>query len=148
MSNRTGENAKALRTLVLAADYYRQAVATALGLGPTDATAMSQLRAAGEMNARELATRLGLTPSAVTAVLGRLERAGLAERIRHPTDRRQIVVCLTEDGVATLDRSEHWLNDVLEFMDCRPDATNEVLSSLASALQKQSDLVREEAENS
>lgn len=143
MSSQTEENAKVLRRLVLAADYYRQAVATALGLGPTDATAMSQLHAAGEMNARELATRLGLTPSAVTAVLGRLERAGQAQRIRHPTDRRQIVVSLTEEGVDTLKRSELWLNEVLAHMDCDPEETNGVLSALATALKTQSAQIRD-----
>lgn len=147
MSNQTDGTVRALRALVLAADLYRHTVASALGVGPSDATAMSQLRAAGPLNAREIAVRTGLTPSTVTALLGRLEAAGLAERSPHPTDRRQVVVTLTDDGNATLDRSEKWLIDVLGHMDVRSEETEVVLVALRAALDTQAARIREEAEN-
>lgn len=147
MTNQTDGTVRALRALVLAADHFRQTVGNALGVGASDATAMSQLRAAGPLNAREIATRTGLTPSTVTALLGRLEVAGLAQRSPHPTDRRQIVVSLTEEGNAQLDQSERWLADVLAHMDGRSDETERVLVALRAALDIQDARIRDESEN-
>ena len=41
-----------------------------------------------------------LTSSALTALVDRLERQGVAERVRHPRDRRRTIVHLTERGAA------------------------------------------------
>lgn len=146
MSNQTDENVRALRALVLAADLFRHAVAGALGVGSSDVTAMSQLRAAGKLNARELAGRTGLTPPTVTALLRRLEAAGLAERSPHPTDRRQVVVTLTDEGNVRLDRSERWLIDVLGHMNVQSDETASVLVALRAALDLQAAQIRRETE--
>lgn len=147
MSNQTGGTVRALRALVLAADNYRHTVAAALDVGPSDATAMSLLRAAGSLNAREIATRTGLTPSTVTALVGRLEAAGLAQRVRHPTDRRQVVVSLTDAGNAQLDRSERWLTEVLAHLDTGPEETERVLIALRATLDLQGARIREKTEN-
>lgn len=141
-----GGDIRALRALVLAADRYRHAVAAALDMGPSDAVAMGQLRA-GALNARELATRTGLTPSTMTALLRRLEKAGLAQRSPHPTDRRQIVVSLTDAGHAELDRSERWLAGVLEHMDASPAEAERVLVALREALDIQSAAIQETPES-
>jgi DNA-binding MarR family transcriptional regulator len=51
-----------------------------------------------------LAEMTALPPSTMTNVIDRLERDGLAERVRHPTDRRKVLVTLTGKGTALLER--------------------------------------------
>jgi|SRR5579875_3243652 len=147
MSNQTDANVRALRSLVLASDRFLQAVAAALGVGPSDAMAMAHLRSAGPLNARELADRMSLTPSTVTALLGRLEAAGLARRDPHRTDRRQVVVSLTEEGNARLNRSQEWLAEVLGHMQTESGETERVLVALRGALDVQAGLIRERSED-
>lgn len=48
----------------------------------------------------ELAGLLGVDPANLTAVVDDLERAGLAERLAHPSDRRAKVVVATASGAA------------------------------------------------
>lgn len=147
MTQQSEANIRALRALVLSADLFRQAVADAFGVGPSDLTTMSQLRSAGELNARELASRTGLTPSTMTALFRRLEAAGLAERSPHPSDRRQIVVALTAKGEALLERSEGWLSGVLAHLDAQADEAESVLVDLRTALDIQRAHIRDEVEN-
>lgn len=42
-----------------------------------------------------LARHLGVTSASMTALLDRLERAGAIERVRHPSDRRSLVIVAT-----------------------------------------------------
>lgn len=52
----------------------------------------------GPMTQRALAARLGVTPRNVTGLLDALEADGLVVRGAHPTDRRAILVSLTQQG--------------------------------------------------
>ena len=52
----------------------------------------------------ELARELSLTSSAATALVDRLERHGVAERVRHPSDRRRTIIRLTSRGELLADR--------------------------------------------
>jgi DNA-binding MarR family transcriptional regulator len=56
------------------------------------------LRDRGVLRPGQLGERLGLTSASITALIGRLERVGYAHRLRHPTDRRSILVELTPAG--------------------------------------------------
>ncbi|HWC21309.1 MAG TPA: MarR family transcriptional regulator [Flexivirga sp.] len=138
------QRAAQLRGLVLAAEHFRQVVAEQFGIGMTEAAALSHLRRQGPLSARELAELTGLTPSTVTALLGRLEAADLAERTPHPTDRRQIVVRLTAAGNAHLDRSDQWLAEVLDRVDTAdPAEADRVMAGLTAAFDAQSRSIRE-----
>jgi DNA-binding MarR family transcriptional regulator len=72
----------------LARDRLRAAMAGMLGLGLTDLDALEQLELNGPLPQRELGSRLLLTSGAVTMLVDRLERLGLARRTPHPSDRR------------------------------------------------------------
>src|SRR3954447_7401197 len=98
----------ALRVLLLAAHSFRQGLAAALGLTVSDTYALSHLAAAGNPSAGELAHRAGLAPSSVTALLDRLERAGLVQRAVRPGDRRAQQISLTEHGRQVLALSSRW----------------------------------------
>jgi DNA-binding MarR family transcriptional regulator len=87
-----------LRALIMAGERYRSSVATAVGLGTTESQAISYLAVHGARGQSDLARDLSLTSSAATALVDRLERHGAAERARHPTDRRRMIIRLTGRG--------------------------------------------------
>jgi DNA-binding MarR family transcriptional regulator len=86
------ENAfgSAVRAYQTAVDNFDQAVADHVGINRTDARCVDLIDQAGGMTAGELARAAGLTTGAVTAVVDRLESAGLARRAADPNDRRRV----------------------------------------------------------
>jgi DNA-binding MarR family transcriptional regulator len=80
----------AVRAYQTAVDNFDQAMADHIGLNRTDARCADLIDQAGGMTAGELAKAAGLTTGAVTAVIDRLEKAGIAQRIADPTDRRRV----------------------------------------------------------
>ena len=74
------EAVSSLRLLILAGENYRQTAAQNLGLGITEAQALSYLATQGDRGQNQIADDLGITSSAATALVDRLERQGVAER--------------------------------------------------------------------
>lgn len=72
-------------------------LAATSGLAPTDATALRalDLMVGGEQPVGALGRELGLSSGAMTGLIDRLERAGLAQRHADPGDRRRVLVSLT-----------------------------------------------------
>jgi DNA-binding MarR family transcriptional regulator len=66
------------------------------GLNRTDMRALEILGRGGRSQPTELARALGFTTGGVTAVLDRLERAGYVRRRPDPSDRRRLVVEVTD----------------------------------------------------
>ena len=62
------------------------------------------LGASGDMHMSDLVARLGVSLSTVSGLVDRIVDQGLATRRDDPADRRQVVVALTEQGTAFLDR--------------------------------------------
>lgn len=58
----------------------------------------------GPLNLGAVAAGLGVHPSNATRAVDRLVTAGLLDRSDDPTDRRHLVLRLTEDGAALVDR--------------------------------------------
>lgn len=82
-----------MREFTARAVLFQDTVARSAGLAPTDLQGAHLLLLYGPMTPGELASLLGITAGgAVTGVVDRLERAGLARRSREPTDRRRVVV--------------------------------------------------------
>jgi DNA-binding MarR family transcriptional regulator len=79
-----------------AGDAMDQAAAEFLGVHRTDTRLLDVLQMQGRMSAGELAKAGHLSPGAVTAALDRLERAGYVRRVRDETDRRRVLVEITE----------------------------------------------------
>jgi DNA-binding MarR family transcriptional regulator len=120
-----------LRRLILAAEHYRQSVSLAIGLGTTESQALSSLALHGERGQSDLARDLQLTSSASTALVDRLERQGVAERTRHPRDRRRTIVRLTERGRQIAHESQNCLAHALQLLG--PDQLVGFASGLAVA---------------
>jgi DNA-binding MarR family transcriptional regulator len=71
---------------------YSQAVAERLGIGSADLECLDLIALRGPMPAGAIAEAVGLTSGAITGVVDRLERAGLARRERSSEDRRIVMV--------------------------------------------------------
>jgi DNA-binding MarR family transcriptional regulator len=91
---------RALRELLLAAAVANHAIARRLDLGPTDLTALDHLLDGRPRGTRELADLLGMRSPSASALVDRLEAAGLVRRTPHPTDRRRVHVEPTPAGRA------------------------------------------------
>jgi DNA-binding MarR family transcriptional regulator len=83
-----------------AVDDFDRENARLLGVNGTDLRCLELLLGSGELTPRELGERLNLTTGSVTAMLDRLERLDLLSRGPHPTDRRKVVVRMTEVGAS------------------------------------------------
>jgi DNA-binding MarR family transcriptional regulator len=62
------------------------------------------LGAVGELHMSDLVVQLGVSLSTVSGLVDRIVDQGLATRRDDPADRRQVVVALTAQGTALLDR--------------------------------------------
>lgn len=67
-----------------------------LKIGQTDLDCLNIIEATSGLTAGQLATESGLTTGAVTAVIDRLDKAGLARRVADPSDRRKVKVEVTQ----------------------------------------------------
>jgi DNA-binding MarR family transcriptional regulator len=83
----------------------------------TQLSAMGTLKKHGPMSAGELASCERVQPPSMTKVLATLEERGLVRRETHPSDRRQVIVAITDDGLALLDSERRsrdaWLSQRL-----------------------------------
>ena len=75
-----------------------------LGVNETDLHCLNIIENSGGLSAGELAVQSGLTGGAVTGVLDRLHRAGLARRVPEPGDRRRVNVEVTPEFYAQAGR--------------------------------------------
>ena len=92
-----GEVGLAMQRYQRSVQAFDDAVGRRLGLGPADLRCLDWL-ADGPKTAGQLATATGLRPAATTALIDRLTRKGLVERVRSDADRRQVIVQMTPQG--------------------------------------------------
>jgi DNA-binding MarR family transcriptional regulator len=84
-----------------ATDVVDELIAQLLGVNRTDARCLDILDERGSMSAGDLAEASRLSTGAITAVIDRLDRAGLARRVPDPADRRRVLVELTPKAYET-----------------------------------------------
>lgn len=77
------------------------------GLNRGDVGVLSALRIAenNRLSPTQLFTGLMLSSAGITSRLDRLEKSGLVRRERHPSDRRGVLVELTDEGRSILERA-------------------------------------------
>jgi DNA-binding MarR family transcriptional regulator len=90
-----GELVTAVRASQTATEMLDAAIADYLGVNDTDFRCLDILDQEGPMTAGRLARRARLSPGAMTTLLDRLERRGLARRVRDSDDRRKVLVEVT-----------------------------------------------------
>ena len=117
------------RALAAVRDYgihltlFRNAVSEWAGLNTTDMECLRLLFLKGTATPTELARQTGLTSGATTAMLDRLEKAGLLERHPNPDDRRGTLITPAKSAAA---RAASW------FESAR-NAQDELLSSYSES---------------
>jgi DNA-binding MarR family transcriptional regulator len=83
----------------------------------TQISAMATLNKRGPMSAGELAAFEKVQPPSMTKVLANLEERGLVRRDAHPTDKRQAIISVTDEGRALLESERRsrdaWLSQRL-----------------------------------
>ena len=83
----------------------------------------------------ELARLLGLDKSSVTGLVDRAERRGLVERAASATDRRAVLVSLTDHGRSLVsDGAARFAADISLLLEHIPPADRDALSGLISRL--------------
>ena len=93
---------------------FRSAVDAAAGLNATDVDCLRLLFLQGQATPSELARRTGLSSGATTALLDRLERAGLIARKPNPDDRRGSLVTPTP---ASVEKMAGWFASARKAQD-------------------------------
>ncbi len=76
-------------------DLLDEAIAAYLGINRTEGRVIDIVDRAGRITAGQLGAEVRLTSGAVTAVVDRLEAAGLVRRVRDTADRRRVFVEVT-----------------------------------------------------
>lgn len=111
-----------IRALIAVRDYgvhltqFRNAMSEWAGINPTDMECLRLLFQKGIATPSELARHTGLTSGATTAMLDRLEKAGLIERRPNPNDRRGTLIApvkSSSEKVASWFESARKAQDVL-----------------------------------
>lgn len=92
------EVALAIRMHGEAEDEIDEAAGGCFGINRTDLRCLGILDRRGRITAGELANESGLTTGAITALLDRMERAGCIRRVRDESDRRKVLVELTDEA--------------------------------------------------
>jgi DNA-binding MarR family transcriptional regulator len=127
----------------LGASFFRAAAAR-IEMTDTDIQVIDILESTGEATAGQLAHLMGLTTGTFTAILNRLEKAGLVRRERDPNDGRRVIVRLTtgSDGKQELSPLFASLGKAWEEMAAQYD--DEQKAFLLEFLQRSNALAREE----
>jgi DNA-binding MarR family transcriptional regulator len=106
-------------------------------LSETQLAALSALVKHEAMTPGELAEHEKVQPPSMTRVVAVLEERGLVERSPHPTDRRQVILSVTVEGRALVERvrrrKDAWL--ALRLAELT-DAEREVLLAAVPVLEK------------
>jgi DNA-binding MarR family transcriptional regulator len=91
------------------------------GLTPSQLSALAVIDHRGPLTLGSLAEIEQVAPPSVTKVVAKLEAEGLVERTADPTDRRFVLVAITDAGRALMDRSRQrrtaWLAGRLHRLD-------------------------------
>jgi len=92
---------------------FHSAVSAKQGLIPSEEKALDLLERHGPLTAKELAEHTGLAPASVTGLVDRLEAKQFVRRVKHPTDKRRVLVELNREKVADLFAFfEEWARDI------------------------------------
>src|SRR4051794_22978111 len=139
MSGDTHERSLAsrLRLAVVRLNRRLRAQRTGQSITLTQVSALSTLHKCGPLTPGELAAKEGVQPPSMTRVIAALEDHGFVSRRPHPTDGRQAIVELTEQGTAYLraevSAREAWLDSRLAELD---DEDRELLARAAEIIDR------------
>lgn len=107
-------------------------VLRARGLTPARANALWQVARHEALNQRQIADLLHVTPRNITKLVDELERGGFVTRTGHESDRRAVLVRLTEKGEAAAAQMESEATALAEelFGSLSPEDLTTVIRAL------------------
>lgn len=114
-----------------------QAIARRAGLSPADLEVLGAIDQHGPLSAGQLCELTGLSPAAVTGLIDRLERAGVAARRPDAGDRRRVLVGVSEGAARVAALYREMEGDMLALLGRR---SPEELAVIASFLRDAYDL--------
>jgi DNA-binding MarR family transcriptional regulator len=121
-----------IRRFIAGAILFNQKVADHVGLHLTDMQCVNLLDLLGPVTPGRLAESTGLTTGGVTAMLDRLEKAGVVRRERNPNDRRSVLVRVNPKKLRKINALYEGVNERIEaFFSETPE---EELRSVADFL--------------
>jgi MarR family transcriptional regulator, organic hydroperoxide resistance regulator len=124
--------------------FFRALIARRMGIHVTDGECMDFLLEQGAATAGELAKLTGLTTGAITSVIRRLTRAGLATATPDPDDRRRVIVRPVLANVNEGIQLYESFGNALDKLYAR--YTRDELKFIAEYHRNMSDLLRQEIE--
>lgn len=112
-----------------------------LDLRPKHFALLNQVDLAEGSSQQQLGRSLGLDPSGLVSAIDDLERQGLAERRRHPADRRRYALYLTQAGRAKLSLARVCAGQTAERLlgplsDEQVEALNDLLKNIVADLDR------------
>lgn len=139
-----GQSARFLQRFTSTVDALGSQLRRGWGLNAHEMQAISMLWEFGRMTMTDLGRRIPLSRAAVTTLTDRLERLGFVKRVPDPTDRRRILLEVTERVEEEFQRIHgQWNARVEEYVqELDPAAWATVVDVLADLR----DIAREEAE--
>ena len=107
------------------------------GLTPTASAMLATISRSGPLTLGELAAAEQVAPPTITKVVGRLEAAGLIERVRDSDDRRVCRVVVSDEGRRQVERNRSrrtaWLTEQLAAL---PDDDRGRLAEAVDVLER------------
>jgi DNA-binding MarR family transcriptional regulator len=94
-----------LRQIIRAIDLHSKRLERESGLTGPQLLVMQEIGKAGEITAGVIAREVSLSQATVTSIIDRLERKACLKRERSADDRRKVMVSLTPEGAALLDKA-------------------------------------------
>ncbi|MBB4504839.1 MarR family winged helix-turn-helix transcriptional regulator [Rhizobium johnstonii] len=93
---------------------------------------MTALWARDDRTVKDLGETLFLDSSTLTPLLKRLENVGLVTRNRNPADERQVLLRLTEKGLALKSRASHVFDCIGKAVGLDAEAVSKIRDTIAS----------------
>lgn len=110
-----------------------RAETSADGLTWSQTVVLARLERSGPTTTADLARAEAVKPQSMGATLTELEREGLVERHRHPSDGRQVLFALTSDGVEARRKrgaaKQKWLLEAMAKLD--PEERETLMQAIA-----------------
>lgn len=97
---------------------------------------LSILKDQPEMDRRELEERLSISRQGLTELLSKLEKSGLILRVPSQTDRRAMVICLTEKGRAAAEETGERIHPLTGLLGCLSEEEQGVFSEYLERILK------------
>ena len=124
---------------------FQQKAAASFGLGITELKALDILTREGSQTAGQLTAALHLTSGAITGVIDRLEKHGLAHRGADSADRRRVVV--TADFAKLAEGENPYQGIGAAFAELHGSYTTEQLEFLVRHLEASTEITKRELGN-